>query len=291
MSEPKTFDHLLLGVGAMKAGTTWIFDALHRHPEVHFCREKEIHYLYAQHVNASMLSDGARMRRAQGYLQFDPDRSALPVLQKRVEWTANWLKGPINDAWFNSLFVHKGAAKWVADFSNMGALVPQEAWAALHARTTKLRVIYTLREPMDRLWSHVRFHLKMQNATEQLDDWSLDELENHIRHGVDYLKHNDYVAAIGRMQAALPPECLHIDFYDRIGTDPHGFIADTERFLEISHNADLPEAIIARVVNPSPPRPMPDGLRDRFAEEVARQIDGLTGLGVQVPSTWDRDAP
>lgn len=286
MSEPKTFDHLLLGIGAMKAGTTWIFDALSRHPDIHFCREKEIHYLYSQYVNESILSDQARMRRASGYLHFDPDASAMPILQKRVEWTANWLKGPVNDAWFNGLFLHKGAAKWIADFSNMAALVPEEGWAAIHARTTKLRVVYTLRQPMDRLWSHVRFHLKMQNATEMLDEWTLDELEHHIRHGADYLQHNDYVAAITRMQAALPPECLHIDLFDRIPEKPRTFIADIERFLEVSPNA-LPGGIITRVVNPSPLRPMPEGLAARFADEIAQQIEGLKALGVTVPATWE----
>ncbi|MBY4894846.1 sulfotransferase [Rhodobacteraceae bacterium N5(2021)] len=285
MSESKTFDHLLLGVGAMKAGTTWIFDALHRHPDIHFCREKEIHYLYAQHVNPGILSDHARMRRARGYLHFDPDRSSMPVLQKRVEWTANWLKGPVNDAWFNSLFLHKGAATWVADFSNMGALVPEEGWAKLHARTAKLRVVYTLREPLDRLWSHVRFHLKMQDASEKLQEWTLDELEDHVRRGADYLQHNDYAAAITRMQAALPPECLHIDVFDRIPSAPRAFIADIERFLEVTP-FDLPDAIIERVVNPSPSHPMPEGFAERFAEDVAQQIEGLRALGVTVPDSW-----
>lgn len=289
MPEPRTFDHLLLGVGAMKAGTTWIFDALHRHPDIHFSREKEIHYLYARHVNASLLSDKNRMRRARGYLHFDPEQSAMPVLQRRVEWVANWLKGPVDDAWFNSLFLHRGAAKWVADFSNMGALVPEEGWAALHARTEKLRVIYTLREPLDRLWSHVRFHLKMQNASEKLAEWTLDELEDHVRTGADYLLHNDYAAAIGRMQSALPSECLHIDFFDRIPTEPRAFIAEIERFLEVVP-FDLPEDIITRVVNPSPPRPMPEGFAERFAKDVTAQIAALRALDIPVPDTWGQGA-
>lgn len=289
MSEPKAFDHLLLGVGAMKAGTTWIFDALHRHPDIHFCREKEIHYFYAQHVNPAILSDKARMRRAKGYLRFDPEISARAILQKRVQWSANWLdgppNGPVDDAWFNNLFVHRGAAKWIAEFSNLSALLPEAAWADLHARTQKLRVIYTLREPMDRLWSHVRFHLKMQNATEKLAEWSLDELEDHIRNGGDYLEHNNYTAAIARMRAALPPECLHIDVFDRIPNDPRGFIADIEGFMDLApHN--LSDEIVSRVVNPSPPRPMPEGLARRFADDVAQQVTGLKGLGIDVPPSW-----
>lgn len=286
MSEPKTFDHLLLGVGAMKAGTTWIFDALNRHPDIHFCREKEIHYFYARHINPNILSDRARMRRAKAYLAFDPEVSARPVLQKRVQWTANWLGGPVDDAWFNDLFVHRGPAQWIAEFSNLTALLPEQAWAELHARTAKLRVVYTLREPMDRLWSHVRFQMKMKNTSGQLNEWSLDQLEDHIRNGGDYLDHSNYTAAIARMQAALPPECLRVDFFDRIPADPRGFIADIETFLNLPAH-DLSDDIISRVVNPSPPRPMPDGLAERFADDIATQIEGLKDLGITVPRSWE----
>ncbi len=289
MTDARTFDHLLLGAGAMKAGTTWIYDALNRHPGVHFCREKEIHYFYARHINSDILSDKARMRRAKAYLSFDPEVSARPVLQRRVQWTANWLDaapdGTLDDAWFNALFVHKGDAQWIAEFSNLTALLPVEAWAGLQARTNKLRVIYTLREPMDRLWSHVRFHLKMQKASEKLEEWSLDELEHHIRRGGDYMDHSNYVAALSRMQAALPPECLRVDFFDRIPADPRGFIADIERFLDLPAH-DLPDDIVSRVVNPSPPRPMPEGLAERFADDVAMQVEGLKDMGVTPPRSW-----
>ena len=43
------------------------------------------------------------------------------------------------------------------------------------------------------------------------------------------------------MQAALPPECLHVDVFDRIPQEPRAFIADIEHFLEIAP-FDLPEA-------------------------------------------------
>lgn len=285
MPETPVFDHLFLGVGAMKAGTTWIYDALHRHPDVHFCREKEIHYFYARHINPDILSDRARMRRAKAYLAFDPEVSARPVLQKRVQWTANWLDGPVDDDWFNALYVHQGDAQWVAEFSNLTALLPEQAWADLHARTAKLRVLYTLREPMDRLWSHVRFHLKMQKASEKLEEWSLDELEDHIRNGGDYLQHSNYTAALTRMQSALPRECIRVDFFDRIPADPRGFIADIETFLGLPTH-DLPDDIVSRVVNPSPPRAMPDGLAERFAEDVTIQIEGLKDLGLTPPRSW-----
>ncbi|WP_338272568.1 MULTISPECIES: sulfotransferase [Roseicyclus] len=283
MTEP-VFDHLLLGVGAMKAGTTWLYDVLNRHPEVHFSHEKEIHFFYAQALRPGLLSDRARMRRAKGYLAFDPEISHARVLQRRVRWTANWLANPIDDAWFNGLFLHKDSARWIADFSNLNALLPAETWRDIHARTRKLRVIYTLREPIDRLWSHVRFHLKMQGKSHLLDEFSVDELFTHIKDG-DYLEHTDYVAAIMRMREGLPQECLRIDFFDRVSSDPRGFVADIESFLELTPQA-LPDDIVSRVVNPSPPRPLPAGLAERLEPFVEAQREGLRRLGLVLPDHW-----
>jgi len=284
MTNEPVFNNLLLSVGAMKAGTTWLYDVISRHPEVQFSYEKEIHYFYAAALRPGLLSDRARMRRAKGYLAFDPEQSAAPVLQRRVAWTGHWLSGPVDDRWFNRLFPGQTPARWIADFSNLNALLPAQAWREIHGRSRKVRVIYTLREPMDRLWSHVRFHLKMQGKSHHLDEWSVDELFAHIRGG-DYLEHTDYVAAITRMREGLPAECIHVDFYDRITADPRGFVADIEQFLEITPKP-VPDDIISRVVNPSPPRPMPDGLAERLMPFVSRQRAGLRALGLTLPANW-----
>lgn len=284
MTQEPVFDHLFLSVGAMKAGTTWLYDVLNRHPAIHFSQEKEIHYFYAQALRPGLLSDKARMRRAKGYLAFDPEVSHPVTLQRRVRWTANWLQGPVDDQWFNALFMHRGNAQWVADFSNLNALLPAATWQGIAARSRKLRVLYTLREPLDRIWSHVRFHLKIQGQSQLLDGWSADEIFAHIQSG-DYLEHTDYVAAISRMRAGLPKGALHVDFFDRIGADPRGFVAEIERFLEITPQ-NLPDDIVSRVVNASPPRPMPAGLAERLMPFVRAQSDGLRQMGFDLPAGW-----
>jgi hypothetical protein len=288
MVTDRVFDNVFLSVGAMKAGTTWLYDVFHRHPDLHFSHEKEIHYFYACYHNPGILSDRSRMRRAKGYLHFDPEKSMQAPLHRRVRWTANWLAAPVDDAWFNDLFLNRGAARWICDFSNLNALLSANAWREIHARTGRLRVLYTLRDPIDRIWSHVRFHLKMQGKGDLLDQWSLDDLVAHIETpGSDYLDHTDYVRAITRMQTALPADCLMVDFFDRIGADPRGLVRDVETHLGVTH-VDLPGSMIAKVVNPSPPRPMPPGLADRLTPFAEAQIDGLARLGIVAPTAWRR---
>lgn len=193
---PPVFDHLFLGVGAMKASTTWNYDVLHRHPDIHFSREKEVHYFYSHYLRPGLLSDRNRMRIAKRHLGFDPEASHITPLGDRVRWTGDWLRTPVDDTWFNGLFNGRGTARWIADFSNLNALLAPEHWAEIHAKTATLRVLYTLRHPLQRLWSHVRFHLQMSSNARLLDDWSLDDVVAHIRDGAhvghgDYLLHGD----------------------------------------------------------------------------------------------------
>ena len=37
---------LFLSIGAMKAGTTWLYSLLESHPQIQFTPEKEIHFLF-----------------------------------------------------------------------------------------------------------------------------------------------------------------------------------------------------------------------------------------------------
>lgn len=45
MSKINKIENLFLSVGAMKAGTTWLYEQLKDHPEIYFTPRKEIHYL------------------------------------------------------------------------------------------------------------------------------------------------------------------------------------------------------------------------------------------------------
>ncbi len=268
----------------MKAGTTWLYDVLGRHPQVQVAPEKEVHYCFAAAQRPGLLSPKARLQRARGHLAFDPGSSAISRVQARADWTARWLSEPVDDAWFNALFQHRPDGAWMADFSNLNALLSPRDWRALRAKCDGLRVLYTLRHPLERLWSHVRFHLHWRGESAALDAWSLEELVDHIEAG-DYLEHGDYVAAIDRMRAALAPEMVHIDQFDRISDDPVGYVRDIEQFLGISAQP-LPDTVVNRVVNAAPRRAMPPGLSERLRPFVDAQLDGLRARGIAFPATW-----
>lgn len=87
------------------------------------------------------------------------------------------------------------------------------------------------------------------------------------------------------MRAALPPECIHVAWFDDIKTRPEAHVADIERFLGVAPNP-VPEEYLGRVVNASKARAMPEGFAQAFAPEVSAQIGGLRAMGLNVPESW-----
>lgn len=285
----RLIDRLFLGAGAMKAGTTWLYAVLAEHPGIHFCPEKEIHYFYARHVRPEVLSERNRLEAVRRkYLGIDPDRSRAANVRARLRWAANYLDGPVDDAWYRALFGLRPEGAWAADFSNLYALLPEEAWRRIHARTGELRVLYTLRAPLERLWSHVKFHLAVTGQADRLGRWSPAEAERFARQPFIW-ENAEYGAALRRMRAALPESARMLLIHEELHADERAGLARIERFLGLPP-ASYPAALLARRVNATAPSPVPAHFRDSFARDIARILSELAAEGVAVPDAWHPEA-
>lgn len=285
----RLFDHLFLGAGAMKAGTTWLYSLLDRHPDIFFCFEKEVHYFYARHVRPEVLSDAARLGNAhRKYLGFDPDRANAQAIRARLRWVAQYLDGPVDDDWYRNLFCLRRGQKWVADFSNLYALLPEAAWRRIAGQTGELRLLYTLRDPIDRLWSHTKFHLQITGRGDEIATMSPAEIERFARQPFIW-ENAEYGAAIRRMQAGLPQGALRLAFHETIHEDPRAALRGIEDFLGVTAFG-YPADLLSRRVNATAPRPIPGHFRDAFARDAERIAEELRDIGVTPPESWRPEA-
>ncbi len=284
MDDP-LIDRLFIGAGAMKAGTTWLYSVLDKHPDIFFSLEKEIHYFYARHVRADVLSEQARLANVQNkYLRFDPARASAGAIRNRLRWAANYLDGPVDDHWYRGLFAFRRGQAWCADFSNLYALLPAEAWTNIAGRVGTLRVLYTMRDPVDRLWSHMKFHLAITGRADALDSWKVDEVARFIRQPFIW-DNAEYGAAIRRMRAGLPEDALMLAVHEDVHGDEAAALQRIETHLGIAHFT-YPEAVLAQRVNSTPQRPIPQWFRDLLAPDVARIKTELADLGISIPEAW-----
>ncbi len=282
----KPFETLFLSAGAMKAGTTWLYVVLQRHPELYFAPEKELHYFYHRFVDSSLLSETRRLSEAKNrYLfRFDPARANIDRIRGNLHWVAAYLSNPVDDMWYRGLFAGQRRETYRCDFSNLYALLPAEAWRRIAADCDRLRVLYTLRHPLKRLWSHVKFHLQVTNETEVLDTWGPEDFESFARQ--PFLWDNaEYGRALRNMKAGLPEDVLKVIFYEDLHADQRGMLAEIEDFLGIAR-FNYPAPALDRKVNESLSRPMPDFFPELFGRDVARIVSELEQEGLTPPDSW-----
>ncbi|MDJ1008510.1 MAG: sulfotransferase [Paracoccaceae bacterium] len=278
-------DALFIGAGAMKAGTTWTYQMLDLHPDIFFSFEKEIHYFYAAFVDRSVLSDQRRMANVRDkYLRIDPGQNHAAGVRNKLHWAANYMDGPVDDLWYRNLFVFRRQERYVADFSNLYALLPAEGWRRIAGKVGTLCVLYTMRHPVKRLWSHVKFHLELTGQAEVLDRWGPAELGRFARQ--PFIWNNaEYGAALRRMREGLPAEALRPVFFETIHGDRAGFLADIEGFLGLAAHT-YPAERLDRRVNASQTRAMPDFFPGLFARDFARIAAEVEAEGLRLPPSW-----
>jgi|SRR5690606_13833773 len=278
------FENLFLSVGAMKAGTTWLYSVLRHHPGIFFTPEKEIHYFYARYENPKVLNDRWRLNAAKLHTGFEPATADVATVARNFRWLASYLSGPVDDLWFRTLFQDRRRETWVADFSNLNALLSEAGWRRALGAAGQLKVLYTLRNPINQVWSHVRFHLIMTGNRQKLETWSAGELAAFALSKAIW-PHTDYAAAIRRMRAALPAGTLQTGFHHSMKDAPLDFIRRIEAFLGLPPH-DYPPALLERQVNVTPELPMPPGMVAAIAPAINRLVSELEDLGIGVPESW-----
>jgi hypothetical protein len=284
----KTFQNLFLSVGAMKAGTTWLYAVLARHPQLHFALEKEIHYFYHRYVNGNQLSEEQRKNKvATMYLKrVNPAASNIDVVRHNLHWICNYLDRPVDDFWFRNLFLMRDHEKYACDFSNLNAHLPMEAWPQIAEKCDTLRVLYTMRDPIKRLWSHAKFHLQVTNQLEALETWGPKEFDKFVR--LNHIWMNaEYGKVLRNLKGGLDDENLKVIFYEDIHKDQRGMLRQIEEFLDIPP-FNYPQTILDRRFTESVKVEMPDFFPGLFRDDVRRICGEIEAEGFVIPDKWTR---
>ncbi|MBP6582182.1 MAG: sulfotransferase [Chromatiaceae bacterium] len=203
-----------LGIGAQKAGTTWLYEILRQHPELGFPGGKESHYWTLR----TAARDAGAVAAYLAHFQ-DPRRR----------------EGEITPAY---------------------AALDEAAIACLGAAAPRLRLIFMMRNPLERAWSAalmVLARLDMEYA-EVSDAWFLTLLRSRAS-----LDRGDYAATIRRWCRWFPREALLTPTYETLGTDPEGLVNACLRHIGVAEldPATLRRLGTRRVIFAGQHRPLP----------------------------------
>lgn len=268
----------------MKAGTSWLFKQLEPHPDIFSTPVKEIHYFPHIHTNICFLDFNTRVRKLKSYVQWINQNSNRQDVLRNLRWFTAFLNDPIDDNWFQNLFNERNGKKYCAEYSNMICTLDDKAWQHILATSKNTKVVYTLRDPLGRLWSHTKFHSTFNKTPAALGSWTVDEYNKYFE-TQDIVNHGRYSNHISRMRRHLSDEQLLICFFDDFRTDPLGELGKIETFLDVSHH-QYNQKELQKVHNPSAALEMPQPFLEASRKYIEPELERLDTLGMKIPESW-----
>ena len=281
-------DSLFLSVGAMKAGTTWLHQQLAGHPQIHFCPEKEIHY-FADPNGQSYMSLAGRVSRYQQVVRNLTPERINPHVQRNLIWYGSTYLAPtVDDDWYAGLFElrppTKKAARYMADFSNLYATLDAEGWDHVRRVARSVRVLYTVRHPAKRLWSHLKFSYEFSGRGAELP-YLTDVDFKAFLDNPNNIMHADYARAVDRLRDVLSPDEVRFYFFEDFRSSPIETLRSIEQFLAVDPQPYREDKLQARI-NPSRELTVPAVFADAAERLRVEQIAALTDRGFTVPDAW-----
>jgi hypothetical protein len=205
-------------IGAAKAGTTALYWYLSEHPGVFMSPVKETNFF-------------AYGRDAQGNLLYgDPEVHDFPI-QTMAE--------------YERLFDGAGGAGAIGEASPIYLECPQAA-DRIRAALPSVRIIASLRQPVERAYSDYLMHLRHRG--QRLDPArDLSPAAPWAAPDSRWMQVSRYHGQLERYFAAFPRSQIHVSLFDDLRRNSLGLVQDVYRFIEVdpgfAPDFDTPHAI------------------------------------------------
>jgi hypothetical protein len=210
--------------------------------------------------------------------------------------------------YFSSLFRHLGLDWYLEHFRAAAGRVKGEAtpaYSILPVRTIRriralaphLKVIFLMRDPVGRAWSHAKHNYNFREANFQafagaLEDVSEDRwLENFIHEWP--LTSGDYLGQLRRWLSVFPREQVFVGFYESIANSPQALLRSIFDFLGVSANVDFSAFPACERILEGPRMELPPVLKGQLRlllQERTRELAAFLDphLGLRPPDEWNR---
>lgn len=285
MSQPPT---LLFCAGAVKAGTSWLYEYLRGHPETYLRSIKEMQFFNKLDEGAL----GARVQRMKKEIagmeaELDSGKARFPVwvlqqIADRVEYCRLMTAADPVAAYLRYLTAGATGKRLVGEMTPEYGLLPVARMRDLQGLAADVRWVFVMRDPVERLWSHVRMLVKRAAAAPEAFAAACAVKFDEVLAGqaLDVAHRGDYAAIHGRLVQAVPSDKRLVTTYEGMIT-PQG-VARVTRFLGLSdHPAPLQKRVHAGT-----PVDMPDALRQR-ARDWLRPQYAFVAATFGLPQEWE----
>lgn len=233
----------ILGVGAQKAGTSWLHAALNDRPEVDMGFRKEYHIwdakMHPDLFGKFVASPAKKGERA--------DRALRRQMQTR--------KGAY-EHYFAGLITKK--IRVTGDITPTYSALSAEEYALIRQRLEAagfdVRVVFLMRDPVQRVWSALRMMRRDKSKKKEMTDDQFYALFLERLEKPGNIARTDYSATVENLRKAFDASQLYFGFYENM------FEKGSIEAISAHLGVDLTGFDTGTIVNASPKAPIPSEL-------------------------------
>lgn len=283
---------LMYGIGATKAGTSWLYRYLDAHPDCAMPDPKELHFFDTLESGRSKRQVAAidariatlREKRAQFRGAYG-DRLAAKIAAL-TEWRDVLASGDADTGrYLGYLYGDAEGAKLVGDITPAYALLPEARLREMATLAPVTRFVYLLRDPVARLWSNIRMVAKRQAKAAGDVAQIAAGLLRKVLAGEERnaMARSDYAGAMARLDRAVPAASLFVGFYETLFSDAS--IEKLCRFLGIAPRpGDYGDRVHGGV-----PVTLEDEARGALSRLLAPQYAAMEARFGTLPDAWQQN--
>ena len=199
-----------------------------------------------------------------------------------LAWTRRYFLQPCSDEWYKSLFDPSGN-RLAGEITPAYSILTREDVSGIKQLFPDLKIIFLVRNPIERAWSHVRYDYKTGRVSDLSD---LEEVRSVVDSASQELR-SDYLRSYRIWTGVFGKKQVHLDFYDRVRESPRGLLEDVGAFLGLSNPNELYESGASdRRVNSSPKSDMPDEVRAYITQKYLGDLREMADTFGEYAERW-----
>lgn len=287
-----------LGIGAQKAGTTWLWENLKQQPKIWLTPQKELHYFdrSSSYPSPSYLADKylpSRLLGKQDYNILFREMLTRDITQafeqrdwQKLHWYLRYYLGIYNDAWYLSLFT-QGQGKIRGEITPAYSILNSQDVQHVKKLMPDLKIIFLLRNPIDRAWSSLRYEWTV-GRFHAIDD--LSYIKAFIDSPSQILRGN-YLRTLEIWNSCFSERQIFVGFFDDIIDRPQNLLVDILKFLGVKNSEiDTTKFLWNRKVNVAEKKEIPQEIEYYLTQQYYPMLEKLSEFLGGASEIWLKKA-
>ena len=220
-------------IGAQKSGTTWLDRNLRLHPQIWLPPEKELHFFDFPPFVPFFFLRFAPNRGIRHWARYRMQRDARHALgpPDLAHWYRRYYWMPRTEHWYEHCF-SPGPGQLAGEATPRYAVIGAHRRAQLKRMAPRVKLIYLLRDPIDRMWSDLALFRSAKFGGDGISIHEKSRWSDFLTRPTN-LAHSRYEENLKCWESAFGKDSIHIAFHDDIVSQPERLIDEVCRFLGV----------------------------------------------------------